>query len=389
MLLGLPLLGIILAGYPISRYLEFPPETRYVSHAPFSWIAFTAFSLLILAVVLLLLIKVIQSVYKIKPRPSTPSHFPWWGWLGVVTGVIAWTLAWARFSWFSGFQHYTFIPLWLSFIIVINALCCRRTGHCMMIDLPGFFLLLFPTSAAFWWFFEYLNRFVQNWYYVGVSFSSWEYFWHATISFSTVLPAVLGVREWILSTSWIKKGFGNFLPLGCAHPRALAWTGLVISGAGLAGIGVWPNYLFPLLWVSPLLIIVSLQTLMGDRHIFSDIRYGDWSLVISSAIAALFCGGFWEMWNYYSLARWKYSLPFVHRFQIFEMPVLGYAGYLPFGLECAVIGDVLERLRKKRAFYETIKTSGSQEPDRGQCAEPCGRRFLKTTPSDRCGPGTP
>jgi hypothetical protein len=35
MLLGLPLLGIWIAGYPISDYLEFPPRTRYVQHAPF------------------------------------------------------------------------------------------------------------------------------------------------------------------------------------------------------------------------------------------------------------------------------------------------------------------------------------------------------------------
>jgi hypothetical protein len=53
------------------------------------------------------------------------------------------------------------------------------------------------------------------------------------------------------------------------------------------------------------------------------------------------------MWNFYSLAKWKYSIPFVHRFEIFEMPVLGYFGYLPFGLECAVIGDWLQELLKR------------------------------------------
>ena len=64
-----------------------------------------------------------------------------------------------------------------------------------------------------------------------------------------------------------------------------------------------------------------------------------------------FCGGCWEMWNYYSLARWEYSISFVHKFQIFEMPLLGYAGYLPFGLECTVIGDLMERWMK---FCNTI-----------------------------------
>jgi hypothetical protein len=40
MLLGLPLLGVLTAGYPVARYLEFPPRIRCVAHASFSWIAF-------------------------------------------------------------------------------------------------------------------------------------------------------------------------------------------------------------------------------------------------------------------------------------------------------------------------------------------------------------
>jgi hypothetical protein len=50
------------------------------------------------------------------------------------------------------------------------------------------------------------------------------------------------------------------------------------------------------------------------------------------------------MWNYFSLAKWEYSIPLVHRFEVFEMPLLGYAGYLPFGLECLVIGHMIGQL---------------------------------------------
>jgi hypothetical protein len=195
--------------------------------------------------------------------------------------------------------------------------------------------------------FEYLNRFVQNWYYVNANFKPWEYFWHATLSFSTVLPAVLGTREWLIGASWLQKAFKNFFPLYFIHSKILAGFVLVLSGIGLSGIGRFPNYLFPLLWVSPLLIIVSFQILTGESHIFSATLQGDWRPVVSSALAALFCGWFWEMWNFYSLARWEYSVPFVNRYKIFEMPVLGYAGYLPFGLECAAIGGILEKLLQK------------------------------------------
>jgi hypothetical protein len=346
MLLGLPLLGVYLAGYPLNRYLEFPPKTQYIEHAPFSWPAFTVLTFVILAVVLPLAHQGIQA-YKKRPQKtavSTPKVFPWWGWTGVIVGSSAWILAWTRFSWFIPYQPHTFSPLWFSYIVVVNAMCVRQTGHSLMTDRPGFFLLLFPVSAVFWWFFEFLNRFVQNWYYTGAEFSPWAYFWYATLPFTTVLPAVLSTKQWLQSANWIKHCFGDMGPIRFRHPRKAAVCILLLSAAGLAGIGVGPNFLFPLLWISPLLILASLQTLMKERHIFSVIAAGDWHGAVAAALAALVCGFFWEMWNYFSLAKWTYSVPLVHRFLIFEMPLLGYGGYLPFGLECMVIGAMLEKL---------------------------------------------
>ena len=348
-LLGLPFLGVMLAGLPVQHYLEFPPETQYIDHAPFSWIAFTGYSLFILAVILPVFITILRKGKQVAQKPTEFYPFPWWGWIGLSTGLTAWILAWTRFPWFAVFQPHTFTLLWLSFIFVINALTYKRTGSCMIINRPKYFIMLFSVSAAFWWFFEYLNRFVQNWQYVGVHFSSREYFFYATISFSTVLPAVLGTREWIQSFSWVEK-CNNLASLSIFQSKPIALSVLMASSAGIALIGIWPDYLFPLLWISPLLIIVSLQILSGENHVFSDIARGDWCLVISSALAALFCGCFWEMWNYFSLAKWIYNVPFVQRFQVFEMPVLGYAGYLPFGLECSLIGKILARISRERSL---------------------------------------
>jgi len=346
MLLGLPLIGVYLAGFPVERYLEFPPQTRYIVHAPFSWAAFTIFALLITVVVLPLFIKGFKLRKKSLPKTSLSisNRLPWWGWIGMVAGIFSWILAWSRFSWFSAFQPHTFSPLWFSYILVVNALCFRRTGHSLMTDRPGYFLLLFPASAAFWWFFEYLNRFVQNWYYLGVEFSPLSYFWYATLPFSTVLPAVLSTRQLLLSANWIREGYGDFKSLKISHPRIIAVYLLLFSAAGLAAIGVWPNHLFPLLWVSPLLIIICLQTLMKQQNALSVVAAGDWRGAVSAALSAVVCGVFWEMWNYFSLAKWEYSIPLVHRFAVFEMPLLGYAGYLPFGLECLVIGHMIGQL---------------------------------------------
>jgi hypothetical protein len=341
MLLGLPLAGVFFAGYPVSRYLEFPPKTHFVRHEPFSWAVFVFYVILILACIAPFILHAFKSPRTVEPPIKRLNPFPWWAWLGVILTAVAWILAWTRFPWFAAFQPHTFTPLWAAFILVINGLCYRQSGRCMMLNRPLFFLLLFPISSAFWWFFEYLNRFVQNWYYIGPELSSSEYFWYATLPFSTVLPAVLGVRDWLLGCRLLRQRFDRFWALTIAFPRVLAVLILTLSTCALAGIGIRPNILFPLLWVAPLLIILSLQVLLGERHILSSLTEGNWSGVMAAALAAMICGLFWETWNYFSLAKWKYAIPYVQRYSIFEMPLLGYAGYLPFGLECAVVGSLL------------------------------------------------
>jgi hypothetical protein len=39
------------------------------------------------------------------------------------------------------------------------------------------------------------------------------------------------------------------------------------------------------------------------------------------------------MWNFNAIPKWEYDIAFFEFLHIFEMPILGYGGYLPFGLE--------------------------------------------------------
>lgn len=358
MLLGLPAGGILLlTGFDLSRYLEFPPHSRYVEHAPFSWLAFAIIGILVLASLLFPLLNAHGVIRSSKEQISDRFSFPWWGWLGVSTGLISWVLAWTRFTWFEVLQPHTFTPLWLSYIITVNGLSYQRKGSCLMTKHTTYFVLLFPLSSVFWWFFEYLNRFVQNWYYKGVQFGPEEYFLYATLSFSTVLPAVLCTRDWLLTFPFIDKGFKSYSPIKFSRPKSAAWITLIFSASALALLGVWPNILFPFVWVSPLLIIDSMEVLSGKTSLFSQLNKGDWRLIISSALASLFCGFFWELWNNWSLAKWEYSIPFVHRFKIFEMPLLGYAGYLTFGLECAIVGRLLKNFMARTRLNPPKDTS--------------------------------
>ena len=353
----LPLIGVVLVGQPLAYYIEFPPTTQYVQHAPFSWGVFTILLIGVMLVVLPFLAW--DRLHAFLDNESVPSlkKFPWWGWAGLLFGIVAWVLAWSRFAWCSAMQPHFFTPQWFSYIVVVNALTYRKTGRCMLTHRTGYFFALFLASSVFWWFFEYLNRFVQNWYYDGVdSISAAQYFWRATLPFSTVLPAVLGTCELLAGGTRLFKGLEGFLPVRVREPKYLAGGFLALACIGLAGIGVWPDLLYPLLWVAPLVIITSIQTLTGQRTIFSPIADGNWRRICLLAISALICGFFWEMWNYKSSAKWLYTVPFVNRFKIFEMPLMGYAGYLPFGLECAVIGDLVKGWVCKSNSIESSRT---------------------------------
>jgi hypothetical protein len=182
---------------------------------------------------------------------------------------------------------------------------------------------------------------VQNWYYTGCeSFTPLQYFTAATLPFSTVLPAVLSTEEWLSTYAGRFAGLKHFIPVRFRHQKRAAGWMLTASACGLFFIGQYPDLLFPLVWVAPLLLLMAFHTLRGGAFL-PEVEAGDWRRVFRLCLAALICGFFWEMWNAYSLAKWIYSVPYVHRFRLFEMPILGYAGYLPFGLECAVVARLI------------------------------------------------
>ncbi|MBV9644035.1 MAG: hypothetical protein JO334_10720 [Verrucomicrobia bacterium] len=343
LLLGLPILGATWSGHPMSLYLEFPPHTRYVQHAPFSW---SAFALLTSAETVV--VAVFISLH--LPRQGGTGwgkcqiRLPWWGWISGFFVLFFWTLAWERFGWFRAFQNFTFAPLWVSYVVFVNALTFGCSGSCLLIRQPRYLLALFPASALFWWYFEYLNRFSQNWYYIGQEmFTPATYTLHATIAFSTVLPAVMSTAEFLQTFPALRRTRYQ-RPLVFANRRIHAGAMLVFASCGLIGIAVWPDYWYPVLWISPLLILISVQVLLREEHLLQRLERGEWHAITLPALAALVCGFFWEMWNNYSYPKWVYCIPYVQKFQIFEMPLLGYLGYLPFGLQCYVVADLVARL---------------------------------------------
>jgi hypothetical protein len=211
-----------------------------------------------------------------------------------------------------------------------------------MIRAPRRWLSLFGASALCWWGFEWLNRFVENWHYLNVQHASaLEYVLHGSLCFSTVLPAVTAVAEWLGSS--VHGTVGAF-----AGPRwtwignrTSAWVLLIGGVVALVGTGSCPAWFYPALWVSPLALMLAVQVLIGRDGVAQEIAAGDWRRATVWMTAALVCGFFWELWNWRSAAKWIYTVPGVDRWHVFEMPLLGYVGYLPFGLECLVVTEAV------------------------------------------------
>ncbi|CAB4243887.1 conserved membrane protein of unknown function [Methylacidimicrobium sp. AP8] len=237
---------------------------------------------------------------------------------------LDWSLPGARTAWL-------FFPLWFGYILAMDGLVHRRTGSSLLARDRRWFAALFPLSAAIWWLFELLNLRGRNWEYVGLEgFPPWLYFLCSSLSFSTVLPAVLVTAEWIGSFSWLRR----FRSRGAGF-RVDRWLPAVFFGgvAMLALFLLFPGIFFPFLWTSLVCLIDPLNAGRKRPSLLVAIGRGDWRPIVVFGLAALFCGFFWELWNSRSNPRWVYHIPFLDFWHLFAMPLPGYLGYPPFGWE--------------------------------------------------------
>jgi hypothetical protein len=78
------------------------------------------------------------------------------------------------------------------------------------------------------------------------------------------------------------------------------------------------------------------------------LRAGRRELPLRALALGLPFGLTWESLNWRCARGWIYTVPHFERPKLFEMPVAGYLGYLPFLLESAAALAIVERLRPKR-----------------------------------------
>ena len=190
-----------------------------------------------------------------------------------------------------------------------------------------------------WWLFEAIDQRTGNWEYLGGNaFSDLEYYLLCTISFSTVMPAIFETAELVSSFRWVKRF--------AAGPR-LAPTPALNLSLFLGGLAMLALSL-PLAQILLSLCLDfsrvdsrTAEPLARPPALLQTLQRGDWRLVASLALGAVICGFFWEMWNYYSYPKWVYHTPGAQFLHVFEMPLLGYGGYVPFALELCALKNFL------------------------------------------------
>lgn len=270
--------------------------------------------------------------------------FPLHGWFGVLLVAVFWYLNWTLHG---SRTQWCFFFLWLGYILSIDGIVIKRKNSSLLQRSPKKFIVLFLISTPVWWLFEVLNNFTNNWQYLGKEyFSNFQYFMLASLCFSTVMPAVFETAELVSTFKWTKKIiFPGAAELNSSSVQKYFLTGWVF----LLFIITLPKYFYYLIWISLFFIIEPINYWFKNINLFNYAKEGNWQPFINLAAGALICGFFWEMWNFFSFPKWIYFLPYLNFAHIFEMPVFGYLGYIPFSFELFAIYNLVTFSKPKKS----------------------------------------
>jgi hypothetical protein len=275
-------------------------------------------------------------------------RFPIHGLVGVAILVIGEILLFRG----NRFVETYFTPLvWTGYILLMDALVASLKGESPLTARRMEFLLLWPLSIIAWYVFEGVNLLLKNWTYINLpegTAARWiGYAW----SYGTILPGILLTAELIETLLGERLTGRRPADIGPGTVRIFFYTGFLLFVVTL----LFPSrYFCPLPWISVLLWFEGMNDHLNVGSFSAMFRRGNYRFFVSLIISGAVCGFLWEFWNFWAGTKWNYHVPYLPEVRLFEMPVLGYLGFLSFALECYLMYRFLRYLVPVRRSVDVL-----------------------------------
>ena len=277
-------------------------------------------------------------------RAKKRGRFRWWGWAGLTVILATEFLNFRGVAWVGTY----FTPLaWTGYLLLADSLVCSLKGESLLSSRPWRFFSLAFWSVPLWLIFEAYNLRLQNWKYVGLPENPvllyLGYFW----SFATIWPAIFETAELVGALGIFTKKNSLRRAFKSSTLRVLLICGAALVVVPLAApVGV-AQYLFGAVWIGFILFLDPLNYRWNGFSFLRRFEAGENAAFWNFIAAGWICGILWEFWNYWAAAKWLYIFPIGQSWKVFEMPLAGFLGFLPFALECKVMFEFLQNLKAR------------------------------------------
>ena len=261
----------------------------------------------------------------------------WLGLAGLAGASVLLAAGWPFMkTWFYSFA-------WWSFVLFLDGVNLRATGTSPLASSGRDFWAAAFLSIPVWLVFEMANLRLRNWSYHGLPSSTVERWLGYAVAYATVIPALLELGHFFGHAFERNRSEGRRVRVGPGGRRVLA----VLGVASLVLPLVWPRVFFPLIWLGFLFLLEPANERGGGPSFLRDLGQGRWGRLTGWMAAGLAAGILWEFWNWWAGAHWRYHIPYLNFGRIFQMPVFGYGGFVPFALEVFALSSFLFLLRKR------------------------------------------
>ena len=246
------------------------------------------------------------------------------------------------YSWFYCFA-------WWSYILTVDAVIYRLKGNSLILNRAKEFFLMIPWSIFIWLIFEAANLSLKNWYYINLPHSVVERWLGFAIAYGTVLPAIFETTELLEVLGLFRNSKIKKTAISSGGHSVLIFLGILCLSSSL----LIPEYCFPLIWMGFIFLLEPFNYRFGGKSLLRDLEEGNPRKIYLLLVAGLICGFLWELWNFWALSKWVYTVPFFEKAKGFEMPILGFLGFPPFAVQAYAMYNFISLFRSKRGWEES------------------------------------